>query len=164
MARFDLASQTWTVLPDSAILTTGPWLVAGDLLVNPSLGCADGGGNSYGRCYPMGGIFDTATNAWRDLPPIDGLGDEPYGDDAVAVPSGAALSAVSYVLDRGFWVLDVDALDSGAAVWSQLTRPDGVPPRPVIAVGPDLLLPPAAAWPADEPGQLLGDIWIWRSP
>lgn len=164
VARFDLASQTWTVLPDSEILTTGPWLVAGDLLVNPSLGCADGGGNSYGRCYPMGGIFDTATNAWRDLPPIDGLGDEPYGDDAVAITTGAALSAVSYVLDRGFWVLDVDALDSGAAVWSQVTRPDDVPPRPVIAVGPDLLLPPAAVWPDGESGRLLGDIWIWRAP
>jgi hypothetical protein len=163
-ARLDLATMTWTVMHESEILTTGPWLVAGDQLVNPSLGCADGGGNSYGRCYPMGGIFDTSTNTWRDLPPIDGLGDEPYGEDAAAIAVDGAVSAVHHVLDRGFWVLDVYALDSGTAAWSQVSWPQGVPPRPVIAVGPDLLLPPAAAWPADEPGRLLGDIWIWRSP
>lgn len=75
-ARLHIGSPRWERLPDSEILGTGPWLTDGSKLVSPVPGSADGGEVcNWGRSYPNGGVFDTATSTWSALPrpPTDAI-------------------------------------------------------------------------------------------
>ena len=100
-ARLDLEAQTWERLPDSAMLGWDPswWLVDGDRIIDPALGCADGGDvNRWGRGYPYGGMFDITTRTWSDLPstgePCDPVKPEP-------VAGALGRTSALYVAPRG---------------------------------------------------------------
>ena len=58
-AGLDLASGSWRRLPDSEVLGWNPtWYWAGDRLINPSIGSADGGQvNNWGRSFPLAGSW-----------------------------------------------------------------------------------------------------------
>lgn len=68
-ARLDVVARTWERLPDSESIGYGPWFTAGSELIDPALGCADGGDvNNWARDHPFGSIFDTATLTWQTMP------------------------------------------------------------------------------------------------
>ena len=150
-ARLDLDSGQWERLPDSEILGTGPWFANGSALVTPVLGGADGGEvNNWGRSYPYGGIFDTATQTWSDLPaPTPGDG------GAGVIGSGAAL----YLTPGG------SLLDLESSAWIQLHAiPDhrAGDERAVVSAGADAFVFGGVRWAGGGSGELLGDAWIWR--
>ncbi len=91
------ATGSWRRLPDSGLLSTGPWLVTDGRLVNPTIGSADGGRvNNWGRAYPYGGSLDPRTGIWSPLPA------SPWADQAAGArgPSAAMfVDATGAVLD-----------------------------------------------------------------
>jgi hypothetical protein len=149
-ARLDLDSGKWERLPDSEILGTGPWFADGSALVTPVLGGADGGEvNNWGRSYPYGGSFDTATKTWSDLPA------PPPGDGGAGViGAGNAL-----YLSPGGSLLDLESRS-----WVELPplpgHRDG-DERAVVSAGADAFVFGGVRWTGGR-GELLGDAWIWR--
>jgi hypothetical protein len=149
-ARLDLATGVWEPLPDSEILASGPWLVDGSRLVNPTLGSADGGEvNNWGRSYPYGGVFDTATLTWSALPEVP---DALTGAGALGTNDALYLATSGPLLDvaAAAWI-DVPALDT------EFTE------RAVASAGADAFVFGGVRWPEQAKGELLGDAWIWRS-
>ncbi|MBO3737619.1 hypothetical protein [Actinoplanes flavus] len=147
-AALNLATGSWRRLPDSPILGTGPWLAAGDELVNPMLGGADGGEvNGWGRTYPYGGIVAPATGAWSDLPK------PPAGDvlSAGARTGGAAV----YFGSEGA------VLDTTTGTWQPIPAIPGgdVTHRTVVASGVRMVVFGGARW--DPTPAVVGDAWIW---
>jgi hypothetical protein len=156
IAALDLTTGTWRRLPDAPMLSTGPWLLAGDRLVNPSLGGADGGriGN-WGRPYPNGGIVGTATGAWSALPDPPGgatLDAEALGGGARTGTSAVFVGLTEYVLDTttSTWQ-SVPALPGGRATGYT-----------VVAAGGRMLVSGGARWGrSEDDGTLLATTWIW---
>lgn len=153
VARLDLATGRWERLADSQILGAGPWFVEGGRMVNPVLGSADGGevGN-WGRSFPFGGILETASGAWSELP---------APEDADVQSAGVLGARAGLFLAPAGGLLD---LVSGR--WVELPPPPGTTEgteRPVMTAGADALVYGGQRWPAGGKGELLGDAWIWRS-
>jgi hypothetical protein len=151
-ARMELGAGEWERLPDSEILTTGPWFTEGDLMVNAALGGADGGEvNGWGRRYPNGGIFDTSSTVWSQLP------DAP--EEARSAGVLGSDDAMIYAA-RG-WLLDLDA-----GSWIELPELPESPEytrRNVVTAGADAVVFGGERWEDGSDGELLGDAWMWRS-
>jgi hypothetical protein len=159
-ARLDLVTGKWERLPDSEILGTGPWFVEDEIMVTPSLASADGGevGN-WGRPFPFGGTFDTASATWSQLPHAD-IPADVLGYD---VSAGVLGSTDALIYRTEGWLLD---LESGS--WIELPQLPGseTDTRPmVVAAGADAVVFGGGRWAQgnDVDGELLGDAWIWRS-
>ncbi len=110
-AGLDLASGSWRRLPDSEVLGSNPtWFWAGDRLINPSIGSADGGQvNNWGRAFPFGGILDPVSGAWSPLP------DPPA---AANVYQGLSVGGPEFLVSSDGLVLHVPTL-----TWAPLTKP-----------------------------------------
>ena len=69
-------NEQWEVLPTAdSIGFVAPILVSDNRLISPELGCADGGStNGYGRCIAYGGVFNTLSDSWDELPNAPGRG------------------------------------------------------------------------------------------
>ncbi len=151
-ARLDLVSGTWERLPDSEILGTGPWFGNGTTLVTPMPGSADGGEvNNWGRGYPDGGIFDTATATWSSLP---------------APPPDAAGAGVIGSRDALFTASEGSLLDLETNSWIELSPIPGHrtdDERRVVSAGADAFVFGGVRWAGKGSGELLADAWIWRS-
>jgi len=147
-AALDLTAGSWRRLPDSAILATAPWLTAGDKLINPMLGGADGGqiGN-WGRTYPYGGSVTPATGVWSSLP-------NPPAGDTPAAGARTGTTAV-YFGDSGV------VLDTTIGAWQAVpTVPGGrVTGRTIVAAGVRMVVFGGARWDASP--AVVGDAWIW---
>jgi hypothetical protein len=153
VALLDVASGRWDRLPDSEILTSGPWLLDGGRLVNPSLGGADGGEiNNWGRRYPDGGILELTNRRWSALP------DTPAGEAFGAGVVG--LRTARFTGHRG-WVLEVPSGHWRAV--PRLDEADDVAGRASVAAGRDLFVYGGVDWGRAGPGRLLGDAWLWRA-
>ena len=152
-AALDLETGSWRRLPDSEIISTGPWVRDGDRLVNPTLGGADGGevGN-WGRVYPYGGIFDPASGRWSALPnPPDG--EEHFGGGVLTDSGGHYFGYQGWILDAttDTWI-ELPPLDTGELVTG----------RTVVPAGDDLVVFGGARWMEDGfEATLLADAWIW---
>lgn len=152
-ARFDPRSGAWERLADSEILGTGPWLVEGDQVINPVLGCADGGEvNNYGRCLPYGGVFDSTAGTWSELPDAPGRGDKDVFSGAGAVGSDSAV----------IFGVGQPAFDAVTGQWFDMPDVGPGPGRVVWSVGAD-----AFVFGGTRSGsggtELVDDAWIWRS-
>ena len=147
-AALDLTAGSWRRLPDSAILATTPWLTAGDKLINPTLGGADGGriGN-WGHTYPYGGSLAPATGAWSSLP------SPPAGDPPAA--GARTATTATYFGDSGV------VLDTTTGAWQPApTVPGGpVTGRTIVAAGVRMMVFGGARW--DATPAVVGDAWIW---
>ncbi|MBG0566421.1 hypothetical protein [Actinoplanes aureus] len=147
-AALDLTAGSWRRLPDSAILATAPWLTAGDQLINPMLGGADGGqiGN-WGRTYPYGGSVAPATGVWSALP-------NPPAGDPPAAGARTATTAI-YLGDRGV------VLDTTTGAWQTVPAVPGgqVTGRTVVAAGTRMVVFGGAR--SDGTPAVIGDAWIW---
>ena len=132
--------------------TSPSWFAAGGLVVNPSMGGADGGEvNNWGRVFPYGGMLDVDGEAWVGLPnpPREGEG-LPYGGEPVA---GGGL-----VVSRQGWALDIDRL-----AWLRVDRPNGGPDGGAATVwAGDRLVLFGGARSVGNAGELLGAAWEWR--
>lgn len=152
-ARLDPGTEGWERLPDSAILGTGPWFVEDQIMVNPDLGGADGGEvNGWGRRYPNGGVFDTASATWSELPTA------PTGADHAAGVLGARSALI---FGASGWLLDL-----AAGAWIELPAlpgPAGDAQRPIVTAGADAVVFGGERWRDGVDGEPLGDAWIWRS-
>jgi hypothetical protein len=144
-AALDLTTGTWRPLPDSQILYTAPWLLAGGKLVNPTLGDADGGevGN-WGRAYPNGGSLDAATGQWAALP------SPPAGGEAAGARS--ATSAIYIGLNGA-------VLDTTTGTWEALPKLPGDRRSgyTLVAAGTDLLV-----FGGGRGDDLRNDTWLWH--
>ena len=152
-ARLDLNTGEWKRLADSEILGTGPWFAEDEIMVNPSLGSADGGEvNNWGRRYPFGGIFDTASETWSDLPAA------PTGADYSVGVLGSRSALIYGTIG---WFLDVE---SGSWIeLPELPEPGAHVQRPIVSAGADAVVFGGERWRDGLDGELLGDAWIWRS-
>ncbi|MBM2614187.1 hypothetical protein JIG36_01280 [Actinoplanes sp. LDG1-06] len=125
-AVFDPGSRAWRRLPESPMLSTGPWLATGGRLVNPALGTEDGGevGN-WGRDVPYGGILDPASGAWSPLP------EAPSG-------GGGALDGTSALYPG----LVNHVLDTRSGQWQTVPAPPGddTSGHTVVTAGRELVL------------------------
>jgi hypothetical protein len=141
----DAATGAWRPLPDSQILYTAPWLLAGGKLVNPTLGDADGGevGN-WGHAYPNGGSLDAATGQWAALP------SPPAGGEAAGARS--ATSAIYIGLDGA-------VLDTTTGTWEALPKLPGDRRSgyTLVAAGTDLLV-----FGGGRGDDLRNDTWLWH--
>jgi hypothetical protein len=151
-AALDLRTGSWRRLPDSEILASGPWVVVGGRLINPMLGGADGGANTWGRTYPFGGILDLASGEWSALP------NPP--DDEDDFGSGVLNGAASRYFGYGGWILD-----AARNTWLEIPPLEGeelVTDRTVVAAGADLLVFGGARWKEQSfEAALLDEAWIW---
>lgn len=151
VASYDPGTGVWRQESTSDMLTTGPWLVEGSILVNPSLGCANGGPDEdWGRCVPNGGRYDIATNTWMSLP------DEPEAGTTSVVGSGAVGTSGAVFLVPGGHLLDVQS-----DRWQRLPAIPGDGPRierQLSSIGTD-----AFAFGSDDDSIALADGWVWRS-
>lgn len=139
-AVYDWTTASWRRLPDSAMLSTYPWLFSDGSLINPMLGGADGGqvGN-WGRTYPNGGTLDPVSARWSALPPA---------------PPGTTGSAGVYDTTGAVYVDVTGAvLDADHGRWLTLPPPPGgdVLGRTIVAAGADLLVFGGGA----------SDTWVW---
>jgi hypothetical protein len=151
-AALDLESGSWRRLPDSEILASGPWVIDDGRLINPMLGGADGGDNTWGRTYPYGGILDPASGGWSPLPnPPDG--EEVFG-------SGVLTGSLGHYFGYRGWILDATT-----DRWIQVPPLDTdelVTERTVVSAGADLLVFGGVRWKAQSfDATLLDDAWIW---
>ncbi|MFK3985202.1 hypothetical protein ACI2K4_33115 [Micromonospora sp. NPDC050397] len=142
----------WRRLPDSTILSAGPWLLDEGRLVNPTLGGADGGRvDNWGATYPFGGILDVAGGRWSALPAPPG---------GVTVSAGARGRSNALYLDVDGWLLDTTTQR-----WVRV--PDAPDPEPtghtLVAAGTEMLL--FGGGRHDRPGgTLLNEVWVWSGP
>jgi hypothetical protein len=152
-AMLEVGGGQWERLPDSEMLSTAPWLLDGERLVNPRLGGADGGEiNNWGRRYPHGGILELTDRRWSALP------NGPTDDSFTAGVVGRQTARFDGY--RG-WMLD---LSSGQ--WREVPRleeGDSVVGRGSVAAGRDLFVYGGVDWASAGDGQLLGDAWLWRA-
>jgi hypothetical protein len=147
-AALNLTTMTWRRLPDSAVLGTGPWLAAGDQLINPTLGGGDGGkvGN-WGRTYPFGGSVAPATGVWSPLP-------NPPAGDPFTAGARTGTSAI-YFGDHGV------VLDTTTSTWQTIPDVPGgdVTGRTIVAAGVRMVVFGGAR--SDDRPALVADAWMW---
>ena len=156
-ARFDGA--VWSELPTSDSLGSASVLRAGNRLISPALGCADGGEtNGFGRCIPFGAVFDTATEEWGELPNAPGRGRKNVfsaggfsSEDLVVSSIGGAFLDASD--DTWFDMPELD--DNDADSVDSTSRWPASLGDAVMVVGGD------SYTSLSDPGELLGDAWIW---
>ena len=162
-ARLELNTGVWKRLADSEIIGTGPWFVEDRIMVNPSLSSADGGEvNNWGRRYPFGGIFDTASATWSQLPEAP-QADRPADVFGYDISAGVLGSDNALIYATEGWLLDLNA-----GSWIELPQLSGSghTQSTVVTAGADAVVFGGERW-SDDPdldsGELLGDAWIWRS-
>jgi hypothetical protein len=150
-----LGTEDWERLPDSEIISSSPWYSEGDLLVNPQLGGADGGevGN-WGRTYPRGGVLNTRTETWTDLP--QAASESSAG--VVGASGGLIYTNCSECLLLDLvsmsWI-DMPAIPSDDA--------ESYSRRTVVPAGRNAVAFGGQRWVNNSEGELLGDAWIWRT-
>ncbi|WP_328472748.1 hypothetical protein OHA21_10725 [Actinoplanes sp. NBC_00393] len=147
-AALNLTTGSWRRLPDSTILGTGPWLTAGDQLINPTLGGEDGGKvNNWGRIYPYGGSVAPSTGVWSPLP-------NPPAGTSTAAGARTGTTAV-YLGNHGF------VLDMTTGAWQPVPAipGDDVTGRTVVAAGVRMMVFGGARW--DPTPAVVADAWIW---
>lgn len=150
-ARFDMDTGTWEMRSTSEMI--GGWtpVSVGSLIVFPWLGEADGGQvNNWGRSYPYGGIYDTATDTWSPLPQPPGGTFEVAG--VIGADGTEYWSATGAVLDlaRRSWMA-VPSLQGGVGVTSN---------RAVVAAGTDMFAFGGETW-TDTKGIVIGQAYRW---
>ncbi len=149
-AVLTMATGEWRRLPDAPIVGGGSiWFVAGGLVVNPSLGGADGGQvNSWGRMFPYGGMLDVDGAAWVSLPnpPPEG---PPY--------PGGPVGGDDTIINGHGW-----ALDLGRLAWERVGGPIGGPEHgAATAWARDRLVLFGGTRFVGDTGELLGKAWQW---
>lgn len=150
-ARFDPETQLWELRSDSEILGSWSAFAVADEIVFPESGSADGGQNSWGRSYPMGGIYNTTADQWSSLP-------EPSMGAGYAIAGVLGESNAGYVSEQGHvlraadreWI-DVPALP---------TSPGDAFNRTVVAAGTDLFVLGGESWSGGD-GEILDEAYIW---
>jgi hypothetical protein len=149
-ASLDGTTLAWTRLPDSEVVAGAPvWGWAGGLVVNADLGSADGGEvNGWGRSFPFGGMLDSSTGGWHDLP-----------DPAVAPGPFRGLSATGdpWALSSAGLVLHVPS-----RTWQPVPAPPDSPDgtAAVTWAGDRLFVWGGVSWNGGT-GLLLGVGWTW---
>ncbi|MBU2664777.1 hypothetical protein KOI35_14845 [Actinoplanes bogorensis] len=143
-AVLDLTSGGWRTLPEAPMLSTGPWFVTGDRLVNPLPSSADGGRiNGWGRSYPDGGIVRPSNGAWTPLPdPPERVAGVHDGTDALYLDVAGSV------------------LDTRTGSWRTLPRPpvnDSAGSPTVVAAGARMLVFGGAR----NDQTLTNATWIW---
>jgi hypothetical protein len=153
-ARWDIRGS-WGELPTGETLGHGTWLVDGERLVLPSLGCADGGAtNNYGRCIPFGAVFDTTTDQWSELP------NAPQRGEKGAMSSGAIGAKRVVIMAPGYPMFDAST-DS----WFEMPALEADGFREVAAAGRYGFTFGGVEFDSSNGrGELLDDGWIWRAP
>jgi hypothetical protein len=159
VARFDPATGQWERRADSEILGSAPWFVEDGVLVNPTLGAADGGDtNNWGRSYPNGGVYDSTTDSWRDLPnrPADA---DVGGEGVIGRAHALFTDADGLVLDwaTGEWIT-IPRLPGATDDYE--TNPFN---RTVVTAGTDLYVFGGEVWPTRESGSVLDAGYVWHS-
>jgi hypothetical protein len=162
-ARYDLAADRWQELPTSESIASGLWPAGHGLLVNPTLGGADGGEvGGWGRWYPEGAMFDTRTLRWEDLPRPEGTGDggrdQPSGASAVGLINGDRSGYVA----TGGW-----AYDGPNQRWVEVPSAPGSSPdqgRSVVAAGPRAISYGGGDWSGPDGVVPSAQIWMWTPP
>lgn len=150
-AVLDVRAGTWRRLPDSELIGAEPWIPAGDRLVNPTLGGADGGGD-WGRTVPYGGILDPAKGAWSALP------DSPSAE----TDSGGLLTATAgHFVGYTGWVLDTTT-DTWLRIPTLDPADSQVQGRTVVSAGTELFVFGGAHFTEAHPnGALLKTAHRW---
>jgi hypothetical protein len=148
-ALYDGASRTWTRLPDTGQIGGWRWMLAGDRLVDPQLGGADGGevGN-WGRTYPFGGTLTLPDGAWSPLP-----------DPPEPLPNAWIHDAVGqgpFAVSGGY------LYDGSRESWTILGEPQGAPHQPGPAIWADdvLLVIGGVDW-TDPAGVVSTKTWTY---
>jgi hypothetical protein len=154
-AVLDPETGTWRRLADAPIVGgESTWFVAGNKVVNPTLGGADGGQtNNWGRVFPYGGMLDLEGEAWVVLPqPADGGS---FGSSSAA--------GAEYVVNRQGWALNVEDL-----AWTPVGEPGGGPESGGASAwaGDRLVLFGGVRFGGNQgaAGALLGSAWEWLPP
>jgi hypothetical protein len=145
-AVLDLATQEWSVLPETARTGGWNWSWTGERMVDVH----PHGRSSAGERYAQGGALDPATGTWSDLPGAPELG---TGGWPVQASQGPLTAVDGWVYD------DRDG------TWMRLDQPTGAPDRAGSAVwaGDDLLVLGGRDTDAGlGPEHLTGDAWLWH--
>lgn len=151
-ATFDLATSSWTALPESrqVIVSYVDPVWTGSAVLNAAPGGADGGEiNGYGRTLPFGGFLDPDTGQWSALPATEGK----------HTGSGFGPSATSRDhVARGEIVLDVRARR-----WIELPSPPASGEQGATSVWVDGSL---LVWGGGSPrtGELVANGALWTPP
>lgn len=153
-ARWDIRGS-WEELPTGETLGHGRWLVDGERLILPSLGCADGGAtHNYGRCIPFGAVFDTTTDQWSELP------NAPRRGDKAATSSGAIGAKRAVITIAGY-----PMFDAATDTWFEMPALDADGFREVATAGRYGFTFGGVEFDSSTSrGALLDDGWIWRGP
>lgn len=152
-AVLPLDTGAWRPLRGARILGSGPLVADGARVVAPGLGLHDGGEtNNWGRSYRDGGVLDTRTGAWTELPGWTRSREEPVA--GVISRSGA-----HYFGPQGL------LLNVVTGEWAEvppLARYADVMGHTVVTAGRDMLVFGGVRWPPyAEGGVLLSELWIW---
>jgi len=150
------ADGVWTRLPAGDTIGSSRIISDQGRLVDPTLGCADGGEvNNYGRCIPYGSVFDTSTQTWAALP-------NPPSSGEKHVVSAGAFTADEVLLagPRGHM------LDLRTDTWMSMPEIGDGPSvqRTIAGAGPYGFAFGGARFDQDPGGSLLDDAWIWTPP
>jgi hypothetical protein len=148
-----LATDAWRRLADAPIVGgEATWFVAGNRVINPTLGGADGGqANNWGRTFPFGGMLDLEGEAWvvlrQPAPEVGSLG-------------GPAAAGAEFIVNRQGWALNVEEL-----AWMPVGAPDGGPESGAATAWADgrLVLFGGVRFGGDA-GSLTGGAWEWLPP
>ncbi|RKR92527.1 hypothetical protein BDK92_6968 [Micromonospora pisi] len=150
-AALDPAGGDWRRLPDSRILSTGPWLLVDGRLVNPTLGGADGGRvDNWGTTFTYGGVLDPGTGRWSALPDTSGAGQ---------LSAGARGASTAVYVD-----VTGSVLETTTGRWIRVPKVPGgeVSGRTLVAAGADMLLFGGGRRDgAGHSGALIDQVWIW---
>ena len=148
-----LDGETWKILPEGDVLSFWSAIEDDGRIVSVELGCADGGEvNNFGRCIPMGGVFDAGSGTWSTLP------DPPQGEHARAAGAHTLDEVLLTRLDG--WMLDLTS-----DTWFELPAipgdGDGMR-RPFAGAGPYGVAVGGGRFGGDHPnGAQHGDAWLW---
>lgn len=155
-----LVDGTWRELPTGDTLGFWSVITDGDRIIDPTLGCADGGEvNNYGRCIPLGAVLDTTTGTWAELP------DAPDRNAKHVSSSGAFTADEVLLTSTGHPILDLTTNR-----WLSMPRIDdgdegGNVERTVTGAGPyGFAFGSVRHDPDDYGAELLGDAWLWTPP
>jgi hypothetical protein len=139
-AALDLASGTWTRLPDAPAHGYQAWRIGGEVWLNPHFG------------NDRLAVLDLRTDTWRTGPQGPDV-DDWEGDAAGLLGEGEAV----YEYADG-WVLDTTS-----DRWLRVPERDdgGVYDASVTAAGEGLVVVGGQRWEGSD-GELVVDTWVWR--